>query len=134
MTGIRSVERGETQQPPTAGTAQEWPQAAPGGRSSVPSSGHGSRSDVVRERAIVALLAEKTIGAAASRSGVGERTLRRWMTEDEGFQAALAEARRAAFEAGTSRVQALMSKAVDTLDELLDVRIPRIMISPSTPS
>jgi hypothetical protein len=70
----------------------------------------------------VALLAERSIGAAARRAGVGERTLRRWMTEDEEFQTALAAARGAAFEAGTSRVQALMARAVDTLEELLGAK------------
>ena len=60
---------------------------------------HGARSEAVREGAIFALLTEKTIGAAAERCGVNERTLRRWMAHDESFKLALAEARRATYHA-----------------------------------
>ena len=57
---------------------------------------------------------------AAKRAGVGERTLRRWLTEDEAFKADLMQARRATFEAGVERAQALTGLAVDdTLHELL---------------
>lgn len=70
------------------------------------------------ERAIVALLSERTIGAAAERAGVSERTIRCWMTED-GFREQLADARRAAFQAGMSRVQALTAEAVETLAALM---------------
>jgi hypothetical protein len=38
--------------------------------------GHGSKSEAVRGRAILAILSESSIGAVAKRSGVGERTLR----------------------------------------------------------
>ncbi len=41
------------------------------------------------------------------------------MTEDAAFQAALASARRATFEAGMHRVQALTARAVETLEDLL---------------
>ena len=82
--------------------------------------GHGAKSAALRERAILALLSEKTLAAAATRSGVHERTLRRWIAEDEQFKQSLTAARQAAFEAGFSRVQALMSRAVDTLEDLLD--------------
>ena len=74
----------------------------------------------VRERAIQALLSERTIGQAAAKAGVHERTLRRWESEDEAFQAAYAAARQAAFRAGINRAQVLTVKAIDTLDELLD--------------
>ena len=72
-----------------------------------------------RERAVLALLSEKSVTAAAKMAGVNESTLRRWLTEDEAFQANYAAARQATFEAGMSRVQALTGKAIDTLDELL---------------
>jgi hypothetical protein len=81
--------------------------------------GHGARSEAVRERAIVSLLTEKTIGAAAKRCGVNERTLRRWMTADDAFRRELAEARTAIYQAGMARVQALTSKAVETLEVLM---------------
>ena len=82
--------------------------------------GHGAKSEAVRERAIVALLSEKTVTDAAAKAGVNEKTLRRWLSEDEAFQAEYAAARQAAFDAGIHRVQALTARAVDTLAELLD--------------
>ena len=73
----------------------------------------------MRERAILALLSEKTLGAAAHKANVGERTLRRWLTENQDFRDEFERARRATFQAGINRVQALMGKAVDTLEDLL---------------
>ncbi len=74
----------------------------------------------MRERAILALLSERTIGQAAAKADVNERTLRRWASEDEAFQAEYATARQATFRAGINRAQVLTVKAIDTLDELLD--------------
>jgi len=81
--------------------------------------GHGAKSQAVRDKAILALLSEKNIPKAAATSGVGVRTLHKWLTEDEAFQADYTAARQATFEAGMSRVQALSGKAIETLDELL---------------
>jgi hypothetical protein len=83
------------------------------------SSGHGAKLEAVRKRAVVALLSERSIGAAADRCGVNEKTLRRWMTDDEAFKAELTEARRALFQAGMNRVQALAAEAVETLAALM---------------
>jgi len=69
---------------------------------------------------VLALLSEKTLGAAAEKSGVSEKTLRRWVAADEAFKADYAQARQAAFQAGVSRVQALTVRAVETLEELLE--------------
>jgi hypothetical protein len=99
----------------------ELPQSAAETRRAL-SKGHGRKGAALRDRAILAVLSERTIGAAARHVGVGERTLRTWLTNDEPFQTALAEARRAAFDAGMSRVQALTARAVDTLDDLLDAK------------
>ena len=74
----------------------------------------------MREKAILALLSEKTIGTAAAKSGVNEKTLRRWRANDEAFKTDYTEARQAAYQAGMNRVQALTAKAVNTLDELRD--------------
>ena len=84
------------------------------------SAGHGTKSAAIRERAILALLSEKTIGTAAAKSGVNEKTLRRWLANDDAFKADHTEARQAAYQASMTRVQALTAKAVTTLDELLD--------------
>jgi hypothetical protein len=86
--------------------------------------GHGAKSEAVREKAILALLSEKSIAAAAERAGVNERTLRRWMAEDASFQRELTEARRALFEAGMARVQALTGEAVETLATLMALEAP----------
>jgi hypothetical protein len=85
--------------------------------------GHGAKSPAVRERAIVALLSERTIADAAAKAGVDESTLRRWLSEDKVFQAEYAAARQAVFQSGINRVQALTAKAVDTLEDLLDANI-----------
>ncbi len=82
--------------------------------------GHGAKSQAVRDKAILALLSEKNIPRAAAKCGVCERTLHKWLSQDEAFQVDYAAARQATFEAGMSRVQALTGKAIDTLDDLLD--------------
>ena len=81
--------------------------------------GHGSKSAAVRERAIVALLSENLITAAAERCEVNEKTLRRWMADDEVFKQELASARRAMFETAMNRLQPLAAQAVDTLAALM---------------
>ena len=82
--------------------------------------GTGPKSAAVRERAVVALLSEKTVTEAAAKAGVDESTLRRWMSDDEAFQAEYAAARTAAYQAGIYRAQALTGRALDTLEALLD--------------
>jgi hypothetical protein len=83
------------------------------------STGHGTKPDAVRQKAIVGLLSEPTIGAAAAVAGVSERTLRRWLTDDAEFKAQYEEARQATFLASISRIQALAGKAADALEDLL---------------
>ena len=80
----------------------------------------GAKSEAIRKSAVLALLTEKTVTDAATKAKVDESTLRRWLSEDAAFQAAHADARQAAFQAGISRVQALTARAVDTLEDLLD--------------
>ena len=79
-----------------------------------------ARNEAPRERAILALLlSERSLGAAAQRAGVGERSIRRWIAHDAEFQSELSMARRATFQAGVERVQALMGYAVNVLEDLL---------------
>jgi hypothetical protein len=104
-----------------AGEANGRPQTAAGGRDSA---GHGAKSAAARERAVLALLSESTIAKAAAKCHVGDRTLRRWMSEDETFKRELAEARRLTFEAGMNRVEALTAQAIETLAELMSRRMP----------
>ena len=82
--------------------------------------GHGAKPEAVRERAVLALLHERTVAEAAKTAGVDESTVRRWLADDDAFKAHYAAARKTAFEAGMSRVQALTGKAIETLDDLLD--------------
>jgi transposase-like protein len=100
------------------------PQKSADARDSAKAGGHGTKPEAVRETAILALLSEKTIAAAAKRCGVNERTLRRWMTDDEEFKRERAESRRATFQAGMHRVQALTAEAVDTLAALMRPKMP----------
>jgi hypothetical protein len=84
--------------------------------------GHGAKSDAVREAAIRALLTEKSIQRAAERCRVNERTLRRWLTADAAFMAEYDHAWQALHRAGMARVQALTGKGVAPLEELLDAK------------
>lgn len=99
----------------------EDPQA-PAGTRKTAGKGHGRASDAVREKAILALLSERTIGLAAERCGVHERTLRNWLANDGAFKAEYDAARSAMFHAGMSRIQALTGRAVETLEDLLDAK------------
>lgn len=99
------------------------PQMAADGRTSEPA-GHGAKPAAVREQAILALLSAPTITQAAAICGVGERTLRRWLTEDATFQAEYEAVRRATFQAAISRIPALTVKAVTTLADLLGTSKP----------
>ena len=85
--------------------------------------GHGAKSVATRERAVLALLSEKTVTEAAAKAEIDESTLRCWLSQDEAFQAEYAAARQAVFQSGLNRVQALTAKAVDTLEDLLDAKI-----------
>jgi hypothetical protein len=78
----------------------------------------------VREQAIVALLSAPTIVEAAARVGIGESTLRGWLSDDPSFQAAYEAARRATFQAALNRIPALTGRAVDTLAALLGDQEP----------
>ncbi len=91
--------------------------------------GHGAKTAAVREQAILALLSEPTIVAAAARVGMGESTLRRWLTEDAAFQAEYEAARHATFQAALSRIPALTVRAVETLADLLgDTEHPAVRL------
>lgn len=106
--------------------ASRRPQATAADRP-LPSKGHGAKSGVLRGRAILAILSEDNLATAASRVGVSERTIRRW-TSEPAFQQELDFARRAAFQAGLDRVQALTAEAVATLASLLRQGPPTVRL------
>lgn len=102
-----------------------WPELAGTGRGPSGSPAITRQARRGRERAIVALLSTRTLGEAAKSAGLGERTLRRWLSEDAEFRDAVMTARRATFDAAVERVQGLMGAAVNVLEDLmLDARHP----------
>ena len=87
--------------------------AVPSGSERKSHVGHGATAAPLREAAIVALLSEPTIVAAAARVGMGESTLRRWLAEDAAFQAEFEMARHATFEAAISRSFGQISRSAN---------------------
>lgn len=76
--------------------------------------GHGQKLTRKSEQALVALLAEPTLPAAAARVGVSEATIARWLRNPQ-FRAAYREARRQIVEAAIGTLQGATSEAVETL-------------------
>ena len=72
-----------------------------------------------QERAIVSLLAEPTIAAAAHDAGVSERAIYKWLRQDN-FQSCLRKERRYALDMATARLQQLSCRAVETLSVVMD--------------
>lgn len=70
------------------------------------------------EQAIIALLNEPTILAAAKSIGIGESTLRRWMSEPR-FKEEFSQVRRALYAQSLSRLQAAAGRAVELLTETM---------------
>jgi hypothetical protein len=71
-------------------------------------------------RALEALLTSPSIAAAAKAVNVSERTVRRWLAEDEPFKAAVRQARADMLTHASARLAAACSAAAETLVELLD--------------
>lgn len=72
-----------------------------------------------QHQALAALLEQRSIAAAARKTGIGERTIRRWLREDLDFQDELREMRRQYLSHAATRLQASASGAVQTLLDLL---------------
>lgn len=77
--------------------------------------------------AIVALLTERTIAAAAKRAGIGESTLLRWL-RDPAFLAEYRAARRAAVDGAVAGLQRAATLAVDALKRNLRCGIPAVEV------
>ena len=76
--------------------------------------GHGQKLTQKQEALIAALLTEPTYAAAATKAGVGETTLYRWL-QLRSFRKAYRQARRELVEAAIGRIQAATGIAVETL-------------------
>src|SRR5215212_10863356 len=81
-----------------------------------------------QEKAIVALIASKTLEEAAQRCGVSPRTLYRWQHEDVLFQTEYRHARRAALDSAIAGLQAGAAEAVTTLRRALEDRSVNVRV------
>jgi hypothetical protein len=79
--------------------------------------GHGSKRSQQEDAAIIALLSEPTIAEAATKAGLGERTLMRWLAEPI-FRSRYREARRQVVEHAVSQLQRAAGTAVETLTSI----------------
>jgi len=99
--------------------------ATPDERRRYQMTGHGAKFGRKREEAIAALLTQRNIEEAARVTGVGAKTLLRWLKVPE-FQAAYRQARRDVYSQSIARLQQGTSAAAATL--------LRTMIDPATPA
>ena len=72
-----------------------------------------------QERAIEALLASRSIAAAARKADAGESSLRRWLREDDNFQNKLRRIREEALSHAALQLQQGVSSAVGILYDLI---------------
>jgi hypothetical protein len=72
-----------------------------------------------QERALLALLAEPSIAAAAKGAKIGERTLRRWLVQPA-FVDSYRAARRESVDQATARLQHAATDAVQTLVDVMN--------------
>jgi transposase-like protein len=72
-----------------------------------------------QQRAIAALLNTTSVAQAAQSVGIGERTLYRWMAEDEKFNAALTRAESELIAEATRRLLALQNRALGVIEGVL---------------
>ena len=93
--------------------------------------GHGEKLSRKREQAIAALLIEPTVGDAARKIGIGERTLRRWMAEPV-FSESFKEARLQCFAEAVRGLQSAACDAVRTLRLALTDRSGSVRVRAAT--
>jgi len=74
---------------------------------------------VKQQKAITALLSERTARDAAKKAGVNEKTLYTWLNSDPAFRSALREAESGLLETVTRRLGAGQALALDTLESLI---------------
>jgi hypothetical protein len=72
-----------------------------------------------REAAALAIACGKNVKTAAKETGVGLRTLHRWLAEVMAFQQRVDEIREELFEKATGRLSDLAGQAAETLGGLL---------------
>ena len=87
--------------------------------------GHGSKFELKKDEAVLALLTNRNVEDAAKSVGIDATTLMRWMKVPE-FDAAYREAKRAAFAQTVARLHQMSSAAASTLG--------KVMVDPSSPA
>ncbi len=80
-----------------------------------------------QENALNALLASASITDAATKCGLSEKTLRRYL-DDADFQKEFRSARRMVFEQNIVRLQSLHTGAVDALERNLNCENPSVEV------
>jgi hypothetical protein len=80
-----------------------------------------------KEKALSALLSSGSIADAATRCGLNEKTLRRYLSDTD-FQREYKAERRVAFEQNIVRLQSLHAGAVDTLERNLNCENPSVEV------
>ena len=80
--------------------------------------GHGQKRERLEDRALAALLSEKTIAQAATKASVSESTLLRWLAEPS-FKSRYRDARRQVVELAVTGLQQATGQAVETLVEII---------------
>jgi hypothetical protein len=89
--------------------------------------GSGGRRPQREDAALAALLSEPTIATAATKAGIGESTLLRWMAEPA-FKTQLLAARRSVVEGVIGRLQQVATQAVDSLTRNSTCGIPAVEV------
>lgn len=85
------------------------------------------KPETTTARAIVALLLEPTIEQAARSAGISQRTLYRWLRDDEFIQE-LRAASGAAIEVAVNRIRGLAGKALMVLEEAMGSEEERVRV------
>src|SRR4051794_7588577 len=85
--------------------------------------GHGQKRERLEDRALAALLSEPTIARAATRVGVSESTLLRWLAEPS-FRSRYRDARRQVVELAVAGLQQATGDAVEALGRNLRCGVP----------
>ena len=80
--------------------------------------GHGEKLSRKKELAVTALLTEPSISGAASRVGIGESTIRRWLRDND-LRAAVEEVRRGIFRDAIGSLRVATTQAVETFRSAL---------------
>jgi uncharacterized membrane protein (DUF106 family) len=81
--------------------------------------GHGEKLSRKKDQAVMALITEPTIKAAAQKVGITTPTLHKWLKLSE-FKAAYREARREAVTVAIARLQQAAAEAVEALRAIMN--------------